>query len=63
MTTWIEPKKNISEREKSPHKDGIQKGSEATDDSKAENSNNLLGQRPGCGAGSGMGMSGAYHRF
>lgn len=63
MTARIEPKKNISEGEKSPHEEGIEQGAKATDESEAENPDNLPGQRAGCGAGPGMRMSSAYHRF
>jgi len=52
MTAWIEPKKNISDGEKSPHEEGIEKGSCATDEAKAKDSADLFWK----GASSGSGM-------
>jgi hypothetical protein len=42
MTPWIEPKENISEGEKSPHEEGIEKGSCATNETKAKDSVDLF---------------------
>ena len=59
MTAWIEPKKNISERKKPPHEEGIEKCSSATDEAKAKDSADLF--RKGAGSGSGMRMGDLGH--
>ncbi len=58
MPAWIEPKKNISERKKSPHEEGIEKCSCATDESKAKDSADLFRKRAGSGSGMWMGELG-----
>jgi hypothetical protein len=59
MTPWIEPKKNISEGEKSPHEEGIEKSPCATNETKAKDSVDLF--REGAGLGSGMRMGDLGH--
>jgi len=59
MTARIEPKKNISDGEKSPHEEGIEKGSDATDEAKAKDSVDLF--RKGAGSGWGMRMGDLGH--
>jgi len=59
MTAWIEPKKNASEGEKSPHEESVEKGSSATDESKTKDSVDLF--RKGAGSGSGMWMGDLGH--
>ena len=59
MTARIEPKKNISEGEKSPHEEGIENCSSATDEAKAQDSADLF--RKGAGSGSGMRMGDLGH--
>jgi hypothetical protein len=59
MTAWIEPKKNISEGEKYPHEEGIEKCSCPSDEAKAKNSADLF--RKGAGSGSGMRMGDLGH--
>lgn len=59
----VQGQESAAKGEKSPHEEGIEQGAKATDESEAENPDNLLGQRAGCGAGPGMRMSSAHHRF
>jgi len=59
MTAWIEPKKNITEGEKSPHEEGIEEGSYATNEAKAQDSADLF--RKGAGSGSGMRLGDLGH--
>jgi hypothetical protein len=59
MTAWIEPKKNISEGEKSPHEEGIENCSCPTNKAKAKDSTDLFWK--GTGSGSGMRMGDLGH--
>ena len=59
----VQGQESAAKGEKSPHEEGIEQGAKATDESEAENPDNLLGQRAVCGAGPRMRMSSAYHRL
>jgi hypothetical protein len=59
MAAWLESKKKTSEGEKSPHEEGVEKGSCTTDEAKAKDSVDLF--RKGASSGSGMRMGDLGH--